>query len=218
MPIEAHQTVILFDLDGTLVDSIDFILESFRHAFVANGLPPKPDAYWKRTIGTPIREQLSEWEYGPDMLDRVLAEYRKYNLAHHDERIKAYDGIAQLLSDLVDRRVRIGVVTSKSRVGAERGLANCGLEKFMDELISVDDVSRGKPHPEPVLTALTRFRAHPANTYFVGDSIYDMQAGRAARVKTVAALWGPFDREVLEPADPDYWREHPADVLSLVDL
>jgi len=208
--------VVLFDLDGTLLNSIEFILECFRHSFEVCGLPPKPDAYWKRTIGTPIRQQLDDWEYGAEKLEEVLTAYRHHNSTYHDERIAAYDGVKDLLIALTQQGIRIGVVTSKSRAGARRGLETTGLSPFVHELVSVDDVTRGKPDPEPVLTAVARFRADPGRTFFVGDSIHDMLSGRAAEVRTVAALWGPFERSHLEPGDPEFWCERPGDVLPVV--
>ena len=108
-----------------------------------------------------------------------------------------------------------GLVTSKNRQGAIRGLKLVGLEALMDVLVCADEVNNPKPHPEPVEKAVGLLGADPGTTVYVGDSIHDMQAGRAAGVRTAAALWGPFGRGHLESASPDYWLVEPADLVRL---
>jgi pyrophosphatase PpaX len=86
---------------------------------------------------------------------------------------------------------------------------------MMDVLVCADEVTNPKPHPEPVEKAVSLLRADPESTVYVGDSIHDMRSGRAAGVRTAAALWGPFGRAHLEDATPDYWLETPADLIEL---
>ena len=87
----------------------------------------------------------------------------------------------------------------------------------MDVLVCADEVTNPKPHPEPVEKALALLGADPATPVYVGDSIHDMVSGRAAGVRTAAALWGPFGREHLAGATPDYWLETPGDLLGLLE-
>jgi pyrophosphatase PpaX len=112
--------------------------------------------------------------------------------------------------------MQTGLVTSKNRQGAIRGLRLVGLEALMDVMVCADEVTNPKPHPEPVENAVALLGADPASTVYVGDSIHDMQSGRAAGVKTAAALWGPFGRSHLESAKPDYWLGAPADLVGLL--
>ena len=112
--------------------------------------------------------------------------------------------------------IQTGLVTSKNRMGALRGLKLVGLEALMDVLVCADEVTNPKPHPEPVEKAVALLGADPASTVYVGDSIHDMHSGRAAGVKTAAALWGPFGRDDLESASPDYWLEVPGDLVALL--
>ena len=88
---------------------------------------------------------------------------------------------------------------------------------MMDVLVCADEVTNPKPHPEPVEKALALLGAEPATAVYVGDSIHDMVSGRAAGVRTAAALWGPFGREHLAGATPDYWLETPGDLLGLLE-
>jgi pyrophosphatase PpaX len=109
----------------------------------------------------------------------------------------------------------LGLVTSKMRGGALKGLRLAGLEMAFDVVVGSDEVTNPKPHPEPVLLALERLGRRPADTVFIGDSRHDLECGRAAGVKTAAVLWGPFDRNHLEDLDPDYWLERPSDLSTL---
>jgi pyrophosphatase PpaX len=207
----------LFDLDGTLIDSVRLILDSYHHTLAAHGIPPRSDEEWLRGVGTPLTAQFAEWK-DQGMLDALIATYREYNLAHHDRMVTVYAGVVAALNAVRRAGRPTGLVTSKNRTGALRGLAVAQLEPLMDVLVCADEVTNPKPHPEPVEKALSLLGAPASTAVYVGDSIHDMVAGRAAGVRTAAALWGPFGREHLEGATPDYWLESPADLVRLLDV
>jgi pyrophosphatase PpaX len=212
----AIQTV-LFDLDGTLIDSIRLILDSYHHTLAAHGVPPRTDEDWLQGVGTPLSVQFAEWRDDLGKLEAMVATYRAYNLAHHDRMVTVYPGVVAAVEAIRAAGRRTGLVTSKNRQGALRGLTLVRLEAMMDVLVCADEVINPKPHPEPVQKAVALLGADPGTTVYVGDSIHDMVSGRAAGVRTAAALWGPFGREHLELATPDYWLETPADLLTLLD-
>ena len=207
----------LFDLDGTLIDSVRLILDSYHHTLAAHGLPPRTDEDWLRGVGTPLSVQFAEWGDDRGTLEALIATYREYNLAHHDRMVTVYPGVTAAIEAIRAAGRRTGLVTSKNRQGALRGLTLVKLERMIDVLVCADEVTNPKPHPEPVETAVALLEADPATTVYVGDSIHDMLSGRAAGVHTAAALWGPFGRSHLEGAAPDYWLEAPADLLTLLD-
>ena len=208
--------VVLFDLDGTLLDSIRHIIDSYHHALADNGLPPRPDDYWLAGIGTPLWVQFADFTGDPDLMARLIASYRDYNLTLHDQRVRAYPGAVEAVRALRGHGVRTGLVTSKQRVGAERGLRLLGLLDAMEVIVGADDVTNPKPHPEPLLKAATALGVDPRAAIYVGDSRHDIQSGRAAGMRTAAALWGPFDRAHLEPSSPDHWVERPDQLVRLV--
>lgn len=210
-------TTVLFDLDGTLIDSIQLIIDSYHHTLAVHGLPPRSDEEWLLGIGTPLLVQFRHWADDPKQLEAMVATYREYNLAHHDARVTAYAGVVEMVRTLQSQQVRLGVVTSKNVAGARRGLRLIGIEAAMEVIIGADDVQKPKPDPEPVLMALDRLGVQPASAVYVGDSLHDMHAGRGAGVSTAAVLWGPFGREHLAPSAPDYWLERPGDLLGLVN-
>jgi len=212
-----HQDIdtVLFDLDGTLLDSIELILQSYRHTMQAHLGRTPPDELWLVGIGTPLRRQLAGFAQGSEQVEAMLDTFRNFNIENHDRMVRAYDGVAPTLDTLKSRGLKLGLVTSKVRVGADRGLRLCGWEEHFSAIVCSDDVDRPKPDPQPVLLALRRLGSLPGRSVFVGDSLHDMESGRQAGVRTAAALWGPFDRAHLAPSTPDFWLSEPGEVLSL---
>jgi pyrophosphatase PpaX len=209
-------TTALFDLDGTLIDSIRLILDSYHHTLNSHNLPARTDEEWLRGVGTPLHVQFSAWRESPEILEAMIATYRAFNLEHHDRMVTIYPGVLDAMREIKAAGVQTGLVTSKNRYGAIKGLKLVGLEALMDVLVCADEVANPKPHPEPVEKAVALLGANPTTTVYVGDSIHDMNSGRAAGVRTAAALWGPFKRSHLESAEPDYWLERPADLVRLL--
>ena len=204
----------LFDLDGTLLDSVELILASYRHtALVHTGAAPD-DAVWLAGLGTPLRTQLRHLSDDPAEIAAMVETYREHNLTNHDAMVRPYDGIVEAVQVLA-ARAELGLVTSKLRHGALLGLRRAGLEDLFDVVVGADDVAHHKPDPAPVHAALERLGADPDTAVFIGDSPHDMAAGRAAGVRTAAALWGPFPREALAPHRPDFWLAAPADIARL---
>ena len=207
---------VLFDLDGTLIDSVRLILDSYHHTLATHGLPPRSDEEWLAGVGTPLTAQFAAWRDDPETLQALIATYREYNLKHHDRMVTVYPGVVEVVRALKADGVATGLVTSKNRAGALRGLTLVQLEALMDVLVCADEVENPKPHPEPVEKAVRLLSADPRATVYVGDSVHDMLSGRAAGVRTAAVLWGPFGRAHLEGAQPDYWLERPEELLTLV--
>lgn len=150
--------------------------------------------------------------------EELLDAYSEHNLARHDTALKPYPDVTELLAALRAKHVRMAVVTSKKKALARRGLALCGFEHYMDAVVAVEDTATHKPEPEPVRLALSLLDVAPGCALFIGDSPYDILAGNRADVSTVAALWGPFPREVLMAAKPTHVAETPSAVMSLAGL
>jgi pyrophosphatase PpaX len=208
-------TTYLFDLDGTLLDSIRLILDSYHHTLKVHGHPARTDAFWLAGIGTPLRVQFKEWAHDTAVMDQMVATYRDFNLGNHDTMAAAYPDVVTAVKALHARGVNLGIITSKNRAGAERGLELMGLRQEFSLIIGADDVVNPKPHGEPVLKGLAHFGVGADETVYIGDSVHDMHSGRAAGVRTAGVLWGPFKRKDLEHTSPDYWLERPGDLLEL---
>jgi pyrophosphatase PpaX len=209
-PIE----VVLFDLDGTLIDTIELILSSLRHA-TAEVLGEAPaDDVLLHNVGVPLRVQMAE--FAPDRVDELLLAYRAHNDQVHDELVCEYEGTEEALRALASRGYRMGIVTSKSVAVAHRGLDRFGLGSFFETLVGYEDTDIHKPNPEPVLLAAHRMGVHISRCCYVGDSPHDINAGRAAGATTVAALWGPFRERVTE-AGPDFVIEQLTELPGILD-
>jgi pyrophosphatase PpaX len=212
---KARFTTYLFDLDGTLIDSVDLILECYRYTMKKHFGNVPPDSVWLAGIGTPLRRQFAEFTDDPETIEALAATYRDYHHQRHDELLKQYPGAVEPVRRLKERGGKLGVVTSKMPWSTQRGLELCGFDGLFDVFVTAQDVEKHKPDPEPVLRALELLQSKAEETVFVGDSPHDMAAGRGAGVKIAAVLWGPFDRPALEPYEPDYWLEKPSDISSL---
>lgn len=207
---------LLFDLDGTLVDTVDLILSSMRAAF--DGCPGRrpTEAEWIAGMGKPLRVQLGEF-VAPADLEAVVDRYRTHQQANHDRMTRAFEGSVETVSRLKARGHPVAIVTSKFLVPARRTLAHVGLLAFVDVVVAADTVLRPKPDPEPVLRALEGLSRPPAEALFLGDSPHDVAAGNAAGVVTAAALWGACTRACLEPAGPRHWLESIRELPLLVE-
>lgn len=210
--------VVLFDLDGTIIDSIELILESHRQTFTTFGKTPLSREELIAEIGKPLDAQYGAWADDADEAARMVAAYIEYNLSIHDRHVRVYDGMPEVLEALRAAEVPLAIVTSKRRAATRKGLGLFDLERHFETLVTPEDVTRGKPDPEPVRLALSRLGGiDPSRAVFIGDSPHDMNAGHAAGVSTAAARWGPFTREALAESSPHAWLAHPRDVLALVD-
>lgn len=206
---------VLFDVDGTLLDTVGFILASMRHAFDGHPRPPS-DAEWLAQIGTPLRAIVPRYTTDPEEEARVTERYRAYQRAHHDTQTAPFPGAVNAVRDLAARGHPIGIVTGKSNVQVERSLAHVGLAPLVGVVIGADSCPEHKPSPVPVRLALQALARRPEEAVFVGDSPLDVLAGNAAGVVTVGALWGAASRDALAAAGAKHLLGSVAEVPALV--
>lgn len=210
---------VLFDLDGTILDTNELIFRSFEYAWARKGHTDvsreKLTPYMGGTLTDMFREVTG---VGDAEVEELIGLYREFNWAHHDELVTAYPHVNEVMGALQAAGVRMGVVTTKIRKTSEMGLKLCGLDGYIETIVSLDDVQHPKPHPEPVLKALDAMRADPATTVMVGDSKGDLLAARAAGVRSIAVGWTIKSREELNRCEPDYWIEDMKDLLPIVGV
>ena len=215
--------MILFDLDGTLVDTTDLILQSFVHTFDVHtpGRAPSREALIA-TFGRSLPATLGEMGREEGAADpeawaaEMLATYRAFQRDRHDSLIRPFDGVEDMLRALKDDGHRLGVVTSKMEGFARRGLRLFGLDDYFEIGVFHDDTTLHKPDPAPLLLGAARGGVAASEVTYVGDSTHDIVAGRAAGMRTIAVLWGPFEREQLEAEGPDHLIAHPSELPALV--
>ncbi|HEY2353903.1 MAG TPA: HAD-IA family hydrolase [Gaiellaceae bacterium] len=193
---------VLFDLDGTVVDSGAIILASMRHATREVLGREYTDEELMRTVGGPgLEAQMVAID--PDRAGELVDVYRAHNIPLHEE-LEACVGMEDALARLHAEGRRLGVVTAKRRDTAELAFATVPLGHLFEVIVGGDETERHKPDPEPLLLGAERLGADPAQTAYVGDSPFDVLAAKAARMYAVAVTWGRIhDRSKLEAADPD---------------
>ncbi len=184
---------VLFDFDGTIVDSGAMILASFRHATRTVLAREIPDRELAAAVGgSTIFEQMRAFD--PNRVDELVEAYRAHNTPLHDD-LRAFQGMEELLGGLRAEGRRLGIVTAKRRRTIDLAFRVLDLERFFDAVVTADSTERHNPDPEPVLHALALLGARPADAAFVGDSPFDRGAGSAAGVFTVGVSWGGLHAE-----------------------
>ncbi len=205
-------STVLFDADGTLIDTHDIILASMRHIINDVYGLSHTDEELMAGVGTPLFDQMLNFSGDENTAEELMRRYREHNDAIHDEGIRSFPDVAQALELLKSKGYRMGVVTSKRHFMANRGLELCHIAGFFEVLVGSDDCQEHKPLPGPILYACELMDVNPECCIYVGDSPYDIQAGNAAGCTSVAALWGMF-------SEAELMAEHPAlSFSSLLDL
>jgi pyrophosphatase PpaX len=209
-----HEAV-LFDLDGTLVDSGGLILSSFRHATRTVLGRVIPDEVLMANVGGHgIHAQMREFD--DDRVDELVRAYREHNMAIY-HGITAFAGIEDVLAHLRGEGRRLGVVTVKGRLTVDVTFEALPLERYFEIVVTGDDTERHKPDPEALLLALGRLRVDAARAAYVGDSPFDVRAAKAAGMTAVAVAWGgihPVER--LEAEEPDAVVYGPSELAHVV--
>jgi len=203
---------VLFDLDGTLADTIPLIVASYQHAFRTVLAEEVEEGRARAWIGRPLLPALLEEspEHGHE-LDRV---YREWNLANTPSLIRRYPGVPELLAQLTAAGVTCAVATSKRRETARLALVGVGIDHLVDVVAGLEDTAAHKPAPDPLLFAAASLGVDPAHCVYVGDATVDVLAARAAGMAAVAVTWGAGEREALVAAGPDALVDTVADLAT----
>lgn len=200
-PLEPPLRAVIFDLDGTLVDSVELIIASFEYATQKVLGKSLPREIMIANVGKPLREQMEIIDR--DRAEDLVAAYREFNHREHDRMLRLYSGVTSLLERLQRAGIRVGLVTSKSRPVTEMAFETTGIEAFLDAVVCAHEAARDKPHPDPILYCLELLGVSPGEACYIGDSPYDIQAAKAAGVRSVGVTWGVFSTEVLRSQNPD---------------
>jgi pyrophosphatase PpaX len=214
----ARPAPLLFDLDGTLVDTIELLCQSMEFAFADFDGPRPTRPEWIAGIGTTLRSQVQAWARSAEELEWLVARYRVYQTEHFARMTVPYPGVTEVLLALRDGGHPLALVTSKYHALARKVLAHVDYLPLFDVIVGGDSIANPKPHPEPVHKALSELGAHPDEALFIGDSPHDVRAGNAAGVATAACLWGPFDRATLAESSPTHWLTTIYELPALVGL
>ena len=201
MPTPARWPVVVFDLDGTLVDTIGLIVASYQHAFTTVLGREEDEAMIRSWIGQPLIRGFRAID--AEHADELLSTYLAWNRANTERLIRRYAGIDTLLADLTAAGVRVAAATSKLRGPAQEAVRLTGLTAYLDVLVTMEDTDAHKPDPAPLLLAVDRLGTGPGDAVYVGDAVVDVRAARNAGMAAVGVTWGAGTREAVVGSAPD---------------
>ena len=217
--IDPAPRAVIFDMDGTLGDTFDLIVEAFNEACRPLIGRPYRDEEVIGLFGIPdasmIKKELLRLGHSDRDADAAVERYHRAYEARH-ELATVFDGIQPLLDRLRRAQIPLGMMTGKGRRTADITVRKLGWDAVFGSVVTGDDVTHQKPHPEGVLRVARELNVPPATCIFVGDSPADIGAGKAAGMATVVAGWHPVYHEQLRPLEPEYWADTPEDLKRLV--
>ena len=208
-------TTILFDLDGTLLNTNELIIESFLH-ILGEKFPGKYDRDAVIPfLGPPLHETFDAID--PTLTESLTAAYRAWNIENHDEMVTPFDGVVETLHKLKEQGYKLAVVSTKRRDMIERGLQLMKCETMFGTIVGFEDVTYTKPNPEPIELALKRLNVEKEDALMIGDNLHDILGGQSAGVDTAAVAWSIKGEEFLATFNPTYMLHHMSDLLSIVN-
>lgn len=209
-------TTLLFDLDGTLIDTNELIIQSFLHTMEKY----YPGQYQREDVLPFIGPTLMQTfgSLNMDKAEEMIRVYREFNHAQHDYYTKEFAGVYETIKTLHEKGFKLGIVTAKILETSRRGLKLSRLEPFFDTIIALDHTTKPKPDPQPVLKALDTLGSSPEEAIMVGDNYHDILAGKNAGTKTAGVSWSIKGKDFLLEYSPDYMLEKMDDLLSIVGV
>ncbi len=207
---------VLFDLDGTLIDTNPIIIKSYQHAFKTHF--PQLDISEKtiiEDIGPPLETIFRKYTDDAELIDTTIQTYLSYYRKHEHDLFKLYPGVRSTLELLKKNGIKIAIVTSKFLESANPSVEHFNLNPYFDVFISLDQVKHPKPDPEPVLLALKKLNSTD-KAIMIGDNPSDIQAGKNAGILTAGVAWSIKGKRVLLDEHPDYLLENMHDILDII--
>lgn len=207
---------LLFDLDGTLIDTNELIIATYLHTLEKY----YPGQYHREDVipfmGPSLKENFGSID--PKRTEEMIHEYRTFNHEHHDELVKEFPHVFETIQTLKEKDFQLGIVTTKLHDTTLKGLKLTKLDRFFDCIITLDDVSKPKPDPEPVFKALEQLKSAPEQAIMVGDNYHDILAGKNAGTKTAGCAWSVKGKDYLAQFKPDYMLNEMSDLLTILGV
>jgi len=214
LPEAPRWPVVVFDLDGTLVDTIGLIVASYQHTFTTVLGAAQDEVRIRGWIGQPLIRAFEE--VSPKHADELYANYLEWNHANTVRLIRRYPGVDAILATLVAAGVEVAVATSKLGAPARTALRLAGLQQHVGVLVTIEDTDRHKPDPQPLLHALQQVGASPEQAVYVGDAVVDIAAARNAGMAAIGVTWGAGAREAVLEARPDVVADTVEELLTVL--
>ncbi|OMP68269.1 pyrophosphatase PpaX [Domibacillus epiphyticus] len=209
-------TTLLFDLDGTLINTNELIVESFLHTLNRYF----PDQYKREDVypfmGPPLIETFEAID--KERVTEMVADYRKFNLEQHDSLVTEFEGVYETIRTLHENKYKMAIVSTKMHDTIVKGLKLTNLDKFFDVIVALDHVENAKPHPEPLEKALAALGSKPEEAMMIGDNYHDIEGGQNAGTMTAGVAWSIKGRDFLNEYNPDFMLESMTDLLDILKV
>lgn len=207
---------VLFDLDGTLIDSNEVIIKSFEET-MKHYLPEKLFTREELVdmIGPPLKETFQIVSEDPKIIKEMIAFYRKVYIEMEFDYITSYPNTIEMLAALKKEGFNLGIVTTKFKESAMPSIKHYGLDQYITSYCFLDDVKEHKPHPEPIFYALKQFK-HYRGVLMVGDNTSDIMAGRNATCMTCGVEWS-IKKKLIKALNPDFWIDDYSELITKLD-
>ncbi|MBC8062496.1 MAG: pyrophosphatase PpaX [Clostridiaceae bacterium] len=206
---------VLFDLDGTIVNTNNLILKSFRHTFKTHFKNMDiQDEEIIKLFGEPLKQSMQK--YGKENVDKLIDIFHEYNESNHDVLTEGFEGVEDTLKKLKDSGIKLAIVTSKRRIMVERSLNLFNLKHYFDVIVTPEDTKIHKPFAEPALKACELLRVSPSKSLMVGDSHNDILCGKNAGNKTCLVKYTMLPLDELLKYSPDFVIDSIEDILKII--
>ena len=203
--------LVIFDFDGTLMDTNSIIVESLNEAVYASIKRYLTDDELQAILGRPIVEQMEM--VSKVHRDEMVEFYRQYYRLNQEGRVFPFEGIKELLETLKTKGIKCAILTNKGRNGLNKSLMEHELEAYFEYSLTTNDIEKTKPDPYGIYDICKRLNVDLNDAIMVGDSAHDIEAGKRAGIETVLVGWTIIQKETLLALEPDYIINHPMDLL-----
>ena len=206
---------VIFDFDGTLADTSQIVINSFKHTYSVFGKDSFSEDYVMSTFGEPLALTLQR-DFSEHSFDDVIACYRNYQVEKFNKEVKLFETVIETLEYLKNNNIKMGIATSRLRNSTWEAIDKLNIKKYFDAVITADDVKKHKPDKEPLIKTLELLNSKTENTLYVGDSKFDMECAINSNVTPILCGWHKLSEELKNQYNIKYVLNKMIDIKEIV--
>jgi pyrophosphatase PpaX len=204
---------VIFDLDGTLADSEELIINSFQHTYMIHIGKKMEHNYIKSSFGAPLKDVMKK-EFGENH-ETAINDYREFHIKNFEKFIKLFEGAKEIVEYLYNSNINLGIVTSRLSNTTIRILELYDIKKYFKSIITADMTENHKPHPEPLQKCLAELNAKAKESIFVGDTLYDLECAKNTGTISAIVGWSDVDLKTSN-MNPDFILNSYVDLKKII--